>query len=301
MAEMYRYGGGRAGNVGARTINAPLTNLTGIESVTNERRAVGGADEERFEDFKECAPAKLRNRDRAVSAEDFATLAQQVGGIASAIALPHFHPDHRGVAVPGSVTVVVVPDSEGVPPKPTPEQLEAVCRYLDERRLLTTELHVKGPEYTAIKVITHVAVDPYASFGEVQEAVNAAINTYLNPLGQIVKVQQANGQADSANAGGQATAATTGGKAAATPGSGQAAVGAGSRFGQDLYPSNLLSVIRGVDRVWAVTYLALTVDGVPHGDPGQPIVTNPVVIKNRDQMVYGVPRHDIVVEPYRDQ
>jgi len=140
-------------------------------------------------------------------------------------------------------------------------------------------------------------VDPYASFGGVLDEVNTAINRYLNPLGQTVMArQQATGQVASANAGGQATAAATGSQVTATPRSGQTAAGAGSDFGQDLYLTNLLNVILGVDHVRAVTDLALTVDGVPYDD-----LKKPVVIKDRDGMVYGVSHHDIVVEPYVDQ
>ena len=98
-------------------------------------------------------------------------LAAAVGGIARAKALPLFHPDHRGIKVPGAVTVVIIPDTLDVPPVPTPAELEAVCRQLESRRLLTTELYVKGPKYRAIHVEARVAVKPYAAFGDVERTV----------------------------------------------------------------------------------------------------------------------------------
>ena len=281
-AEAYRYGGGQAGNVGPGAINAPQTNLVGIDSVTNQRPAVGGRDEQDFEEFRQQAPAKLRAVTRAVSAEDFVALAGQVGGVARATALPLFHPDHPGVEVPGAMTVVVVPDTLDRPPAPSQAQLDAVCNYLNERRLLTTELYVKGPEFFAVRVEARVAANPYAAFGTVEQDVSAAVNAFLDPLAGAsrLKPKPPTGPSDG-KGGGQAAV-------------GQAAAQHGSDFGQDLFPTHLYSVILGVPDVRDVRYLAVTVNGQPWDL--QMRVTIP-----RDGMVYGVDDHDISVEPYADQ
>ena len=184
VAREYRFGGGKAGNVGAALINTPLTTLVGVEKVTNERPAVGGADEQSVEDLKETAPHALRHRNRAVTGEDFAALAQQVGGIAKTTAVPLAHPDHPGVEVPGAVTVVIVPDTEDVPPQPSPDLIARVCEHLNDLRLLTAEIFVKGPEYQLIKVDTRVAAQPYASFDAVTRDVVLALNEYLDPKTQ---------------------------------------------------------------------------------------------------------------------
>jgi predicted phage baseplate assembly protein len=124
VAVEYRYGGGEAGNVSAGAISTLLTNIVGVDGVTNDRPAVGGADEERPEDLARQAPRFLRSRNRAVTAEDFAALARQAGGVAKATALELFHPDYPGVEVPGAVTVVVVPSSPAIEvhrPEPSPD------------------------------------------------------------------------------------------------------------------------------------------------------------------------------------
>lgn len=112
VANVYRYGGGTSGNVGIGKINAPV-GLEGVEAI-NERPAFGGRDEQSIEQLqlKEEASAILRSRNRAVMAEDFAALAAKAGGVAKATALPLAHPDFPETEAPGTVTVVIVPESD---------------------------------------------------------------------------------------------------------------------------------------------------------------------------------------------
>jgi predicted phage baseplate assembly protein len=267
VAQEYRYGGGKAGNVSRGLINAPMTSMPGVESVLNERRAVGGQDEQDVEELKEQAPAVLRSHDRAITAEDFAALAAQAGGVAKATAIALAHPDHPGVQVPGAVTVVIVPDTTDMPPRPSSEQIRAVCRYLDKRRLLTTEVYVKGPEYQAIKVEATVVAKPYASFDTVSRNVITALNKYLNPLGSA-----SDADTDETNENGQ-----------------------GWQFGEELHPTNIYKVILDVNDVETVVHLALTVNGYPHDKTSEPVVVP------RDGLVYGVEDHEIVVIPDEDR
>lgn len=182
VATHYRYGGGKAANVGAGSITIPLTTLTGVDSVTNEREAVGGRDEQAVDDLKAKAPCVLRHRNRAVTAEDFTALAARAGGVAKATALAQTHPDYPGVSVPGAVTVVIVPDSGDRQPKPSAELIRYVCSYLDNYRLLTTELYVKGPEFVEIRVEVKVSAMAQVAAGTVQRLVREALDERLDPL-----------------------------------------------------------------------------------------------------------------------
>lgn len=182
IAEAYRYGGGEDANVGAESIIIPLSGLVGVESVSNIRPSVGGSDEQAVEDLMVEAPAVLRHRNRAVTAEDFAAIAANLGDVARAVALPLAHPDFPGIEVPGAVSVVVVPDTKDLPPEPSGDLIRYVCNYLDDYRLLTTELYVKGPVYQAIKVIAKVAARPYAAFDEVAIQVGESLNQRLDPM-----------------------------------------------------------------------------------------------------------------------
>ncbi len=185
IALQYRYGGGKRGNLAtAGTINGPRTPLVGVEKVTNERPAVGGAEEQTLDEILREGPTLLRRRSRAVTPEDFKGVAEDIGGIKHAVAIPLYHPDHPGVDVPGALTVVIVPDNEDKPPRPSGELIEQLCRKLDDVRLITTEVFVKGPEYQEIRVEARVSANPYAAFDKVAQDVQKALDELLNPLTQ---------------------------------------------------------------------------------------------------------------------
>lgn len=181
IARSYRFGGGAAGNVGAGAIATPITTLVGVESVTNRRPAVGGSDEQDADDLKARAPHELRRRSRAVTGDDFASFAEEMGGVRRAAALPLVHPGHEGVEVPGAVTVVIVPDSEDPAPQPSSDLIRAVCGYLESYRLLTSEVYVKGPDYQRISVEAHVAIRQYAAPDKVKQDVLERLRVALNP------------------------------------------------------------------------------------------------------------------------
>lgn len=276
IARGYRHGGGAAGNVAGALITTSLSNLVGVDKVTNERPATGGRDEQDVETLKERAPRLLRSRNRAITAEDYAALAAEAGEVHKATAIALAHPDHPGVEVPGALTVVVVPfaDREDRAPKPSADLITRVCQYLDARRLLTTELYIKGPEYQEIKIEARVEAKPYAAFDTVARDVGTAINEYLDPLGRKF------GDEEEQNA--AATGAVTrGGKPS------------GWDFGRDLFPTNLFSVILGVPDVVAVPSLVVMVDGRPHE------INEPVRV-GRDGMLHGVAEHEINVVPTVD-
>lgn len=182
LALEYRYGGGtRGNNAGPGTISSPQSTLVGVDKVTNERSATGGSDEQTLEEILLTGPTLLRRRERAVTPEDFEDLVEKMGGVAHAVAIALMHPDHPQVKVPGAVTVVVVPDHDDKPPKPSSDLLGEICTMLDGVRLLTTEVFVKGPEYQEIRVEGRVTANPYASFDTVSIDVLAAIDALLDP------------------------------------------------------------------------------------------------------------------------
>jgi predicted phage baseplate assembly protein len=184
VAREYRFGGGAAANVAAGAITGLPPGLQGVASATNERPAVGGADEQSIDDLKEIAPAVLRHFNRAVTEGDFAALAARAGGVFKATAVPLAHPDHPGVEVAGAVTVVIVPEGDDVPPVPSADLVRSVCTYLEPYRLLTTEVFVKGPAYQAVTVHARVAAEPFAAFDAVEQAVVAALDRELDPVGR---------------------------------------------------------------------------------------------------------------------
>jgi hypothetical protein len=184
-AREYRYGGGQRGNVAAKAI----TRVVGVDGVkaSNPRPAIGGADAEAVADAIERIPAELRRRDRAVTAGDFRELALATPGadVGRAEVLPLFHPPTRLEEAAGVVTVVVWPRDDLLHPNaPMPDRdlLRAVCAYLDDRRLVTTELYVVPPTYRPVAVSVGIQVKPGFGVEAVRAWVELVVRQYLAPL-----------------------------------------------------------------------------------------------------------------------
>lgn len=189
VATRYRTGGGAIGNVGPGTITKIKGAIDKVEGVGNPRAAAGGDDAEPLADTLLRAPHDLRMRDRAVTAEDFSQLATQVPGVpvSRAFALGnrkprpgqpgHFREQH------GAVSVVILPVSKDAAPTPSEAQLRAVCDFLDDRRLVTTELHITGPRYITVRrLAATLTVARDADLGTVGTAASDALLTFLHPL-----------------------------------------------------------------------------------------------------------------------
>ena len=88
---------------------------------------------------------------------------------------------------PGAVTLMIIPKFSATrPDAPEPDALflQAVCDYLDPRRLVTTELFLSGPEYQPIWVSVGINVVAGYNFStaDVREAVKQQIKDFLAPF-----------------------------------------------------------------------------------------------------------------------
>lgn len=188
-----RAGGGSAGNLPAGTLTAiratdpagqPLTRaLTVVQGLPTE----GGRDAESLAEAELRIPARLRNRNRSVTASDYRELAVETPGvrIARVEVLPRFVPQQRRQNVPGAVSVMVLPYKE-LPeaPNPRPDQpiIERVFDHLDARRPLATELYVIGGEYVPVGLSVGLSVNDGADHDRVLHDVRNALRRYLWPL-----------------------------------------------------------------------------------------------------------------------
>lgn len=194
VAREYRVGGGTRGNVAAMKIKNLLSSIATVDAdgLGNLFEAENGSDEETLRDLEERARKELKHRDRAVTAGDFEALAKEAANIGRAKALPMFHPAYPGIEIPGVVSVVVIPnrptadndDPASVERRPLPGELtfDAVCKYLDARRLLTTELYVIGPTYRKVQVKGQVIAEDDADLAQVKTDINNELLTYFDPL-----------------------------------------------------------------------------------------------------------------------
>lgn len=186
----YEFCAGAAGNVAENAINAGPSLPSGF-TVSNPVRSWGGADAETVLDGEKQIPRYLQHRDRLVSVEDFEAIAWRAPGvqIGRIEVLPAFHPDLDPLepgAAPGVVTVMAIPRFDPLQPDaPRADRLflNTLCRYLDPRRLVTTELVVRGPVYLPIWISVGVDVQAGFAVAEVVENVKQRLRDFLAPVG----------------------------------------------------------------------------------------------------------------------
>jgi predicted phage baseplate assembly protein len=196
VATTYRYGGGAAGNVAVGAIASLQSYVAYVASVTNPVAASGGSDEETQADAVLRAGSDIRSTNRAVTADDFQALSLETPGalVARAQALPLTDPAYLGIEVPGSVTVIVVPHRQvdddpalqtasTTPPIPNQTTLQAVCAWLDQHRLVTTELHVIGPTYRTLLFDVTVYCAATADLGAASQAIETSLRALYAPAG----------------------------------------------------------------------------------------------------------------------
>lgn len=182
----YDYGGGRQGNVNPGAITKAAALPAGLK-VTNPLPTWGGDEPESVSEAERLIPTYVKHQDRLVTGVDFKEIVQRTPGvdIGRVEVLPLFNPELPDVAMPGVVTVMVVPRYDVArPDAPSPDRLflDQICDYLDPRRLVTTEVYVRGPRYVPIVVSAGVEVVPGRDFPTVREAVNRALKQVLSPL-----------------------------------------------------------------------------------------------------------------------
>jgi hypothetical protein len=179
----YAYGGGAAGVVGIGAIKTSALLPAGFH-VANPLPTWGGAEGESVVDAERSIPRVLRNHNRAVSREDFDDIVRGTPGIelGRVEVLPLFHPV-TGSLAPGVVTVLVIPRDRRNPEGPVPDQffLRAICEHLEPRRVLTSEVHIRGPEYVGVSVSIGITVVAGREIPPVREAVKAAVRQLLSP------------------------------------------------------------------------------------------------------------------------
>ncbi len=83
---------------------------------------------------------------------------------------------------PPQLVLVSEPEKSNPIPQPSAAQISAVFAYLDERRLLTTKLHVTGAFYAHISMQLVIARNQDAVDTSLIAAINASLANLLNPL-----------------------------------------------------------------------------------------------------------------------
>lgn len=185
----YDYGAGILGNVGAGSVDTSAVLPAGLK-VVNPVRTWGGADSENVTDGEKQISRYLQHRERLVTVSDFETIVLRTPGILiGRVEIiptfnPSFSPNEPGDA-PGAVTIMVIPRYDAKQPDaPVPDKifLDTICRYIDERRLITTEIFLRGPVYKGIWISVGINVVAEKSAAEVREAVKKELLDFLAPI-----------------------------------------------------------------------------------------------------------------------
>jgi hypothetical protein len=180
---------GVEGNVAAGAIKGGPMLPSGV-TATNPVPTSQGADAETVAAAEKQVPRFMTHRDRAVTAEDFRAIAWRTPGVAigRVEVLPAAHPDVAPLSIgsaPGAVTLMAIPRRDpvhGDAPRADRPFLTALCNYLDPRRLVTTELVLRGPDYVGIWISIGIEVAGGLSLAEVADGVKKGIRRYLSPL-----------------------------------------------------------------------------------------------------------------------
>lgn len=125
---------------------------------------------------------KLRRVDRAVSCADFEALALEADArVARAQCLPRRNMDldpEREKA--GHVSVIILPRAD--PEPKLPGLIAAVESYLAPKLLLTTQLHVVGPQFLSVEIKVILVPLPDELEATLKQRVKDAVDNFLNPL-----------------------------------------------------------------------------------------------------------------------
>ncbi|MGI8633135.1 MAG: putative baseplate assembly protein [Solirubrobacterales bacterium] len=178
----YRHGGGRSGNVIADKLSVLKTTIPGIASVTNPLPADGGIDQESLASARLRASMEFRTRHRAVTARDYEFLAGEASvGVGRVICVP----PEAGGAVRVHVLSRIEPADRRLELRelePHHDLLAEVGAYLDERRVLGARVELLPVRLRGVSVVVNVESPDRSDLQRVQQDVDYALYTYLNPL-----------------------------------------------------------------------------------------------------------------------
>jgi hypothetical protein len=155
-------------------------------------RLDGGVNNMDGLDLKQAGARTIRNlreRYRAVTAEDFETLVLSMDDpkMARVKCLPGFNLEGEDPATPqaGHVSLILVPqpmDGTVKRPVPSADDRSKVFSHLDRRRLITTRIHVVAPVYTKICIDVVVASRAKESAAVLAARVTDALRRFFHPL-----------------------------------------------------------------------------------------------------------------------
>ena len=162
LAVTMRRGGGPSGNIGRESIAHVVTATSGVLGATNLLPARGGTSAEALERTKQDAPAAFLHPQRAVTADDYATMAERHPEVQRAVATDRFTGSWR--------TVFLSVDRRGG--GPVDADVESDLRaFLERFRMAGHDLEIDGPQFVALEIDLRVCVLPDFYRADVRQAL----------------------------------------------------------------------------------------------------------------------------------
>jgi baseplate J-like protein len=184
---VYKTGGGVRGNRAAGSIIQLKTTLPYVDKVTNYYDATGGAEMESIDSLVSRAPTELRHRRRAVTAEDYRDLAHLASpDVARALCVPNrdliADPFDELPITPGTVTLIIVPNSTDPNPQPSIELIRRVQDFISSSSPATATVLIVGPLYVRVDVQVEIGLASLEGSGTLVQAVQQKLAAFLHPL-----------------------------------------------------------------------------------------------------------------------
>ena len=176
----YRVGVGGRGNAGADHVTFWLSRPDGSPAVAstatvwNPLPAAGGADPEPLDAVRELAPAVARTQLRAVTSADYATTAQQSGGVQRAVAR------RRWTGSWYAQEVTLDPEAARAGDLAVPD---AVTSLLETRRQAGVDVELAEPVYLALDLVLFACVDGGYQRAQVERQLLDALSARVLPGG----------------------------------------------------------------------------------------------------------------------
>ena len=173
----YRVGNGNRGNVGAGAIAHVASATPGIIGVRNPLPATGGVDPESAEEVRRFAPVAFRTQERAVTADDYARMAERHDRVQRAAGSFRWTGSWRTAFV---TVDPLVGDDDAVE-----EDLgAAVTRLLDRYRMAGVDVRADTPRYVPLKIDMTVCVARDYFRADVKQALLERFSSGVLPDGR---------------------------------------------------------------------------------------------------------------------
>jgi hypothetical protein len=171
----YRIGNGTRGNVGAESLGHIVTSDSAIIAVCNPLPARGGVDPESMEKVRQDAPVAFQIQERAVTADDYAEVAERHTEVQRAAATIRWTGSWR--------TIFLTVDRLGGRPVDAVFEQD-MRRHLERFRMAGHDVEIDGPQFVALEIEMFVCIQSGYFPGDVRAALLQVISNTTLPDGR---------------------------------------------------------------------------------------------------------------------